>query len=273
MSNSADNATGGGYGTLADSIGRISPGFALGRVFGRLLWSIATVLDATREFVEQGVRARMPGVGTKEALPAIGNDRLIDRGPTETEDAYAHRLSGAFDTWANAGGPYALLENLMAFFSPRPLSIYLVSDRSKWHWSLPDSPSTVLRQRGDDSGAANWHWDPESLISPHRYWRGWVILDASDGRWTQWHIGDGAIIGDGHTIGSSATAEEVASVRRIVRRFKGAHAWVVNIIVTFTPDLFSPHNAPGSGDMPDHNYDQLDERSNNAIYWIGVSTP
>lgn len=119
----------------------------------------------------------------------------------------------------------------------------------------------------------NWFWDLSSIPGvPHKTWRGWVIIDASDGRWTQWLVGQNPItLGDGHTLGSTATTEEILSIRRIVARLKPAGGYVVNIIVTFSSTLFRPSNPPGPP-MPTFNYagEVPGERATNAIYWPGV---
>lgn len=270
MSNSADNSSARGYATLRDSIGKIAPPWGARRVMGGILWSTGLVLDALWEFVEEGVKARMPGVGTEDALPAIGDDRLIDRGPTEPASSYAVRLSGALDTWANAGGPYALLENLRAYFAPFGRPIYAVSDRSKWHW-VENAVDPILMQRGDDAGLKNWRWDPVAIgAGPYKRWRGWIIIDATDGRWTQWLVGDGTIVGDGHTVGSTATINEVTSIRRIAKRYKGAHNHLVNIIVMLVSTPFGPHHGQGTGEMPNGDYDLYANRSLSAIYWQGA---
>lgn len=263
--------------TIRDSFSRGLPPWLLRRVAGRLLWSVGLILDTKNELTRQGVKARMPGVGTPTALPAIGDDRLIDRGPEEPEDNYALRLSSAFDTWRSAGNAIRLLENLRAYFLPNPLPLRLVSDRSVWH-QIDQTTGIVTRQKGDDLGADNWHWDPFAAGSPpFRWWRGWVIIDAS-AMWTQWLVGElpigsGVIVGDGHTVGSTATPEQVASIRRIVRRFKPAHAHVYSIIVTFVDGLFSQHKQLTDAPMPNGNYHRLENRSTDAIYWQGASTP
>lgn len=268
--------------TIRDSFSRGMPPWLLRAIGNRLFYSIGTVLDGVNSLLREGVKARMPGVGTPGALASIGDDRLIDRGPTEPDENYAGRLTSAFDTWRVMGNPYKLLLNLAAFFSPSIQGLRLVSDRGVWYTLDPDtydaanpSDDCITRRRGsDDAGTTNWNWDPIAAgAPPYRYWRGWVIIDAA-GRWSQWHVGtDGVIVGDGHTVGSTATLEEVASIRRIVRRCKPAGAHVVSIIVTFVDGIFDASKTIATSPMPNGNYDRLDQRTTNAIYWAGVKTP
>ena len=112
----------------------------------RLIWNVALVLDASKEKAKQGTLARFPGVGTPDALPAIGRDRLIERGPTESDTSYSERLASAFDTWRTAGNAHTLLRGLLAYFSPGALPIRVVSEMGEWHEINP-STGVVTRTR------------------------------------------------------------------------------------------------------------------------------
>lgn len=261
--------------TIRDSFTRGMPPWLLEDIGLRFFYSVGTVLDGVNQLLREGIKARMPGVGTPDALPAIGNDRQIDRGPTESDANYANRLSSAFDTWRTMGNAYRLLDSLAAFFDPDIPTLNLVSDRSEWHKRDPDGTIHHVKQGPGYPSGANWVWDTLAAgAPPYRFWRGWVIIDAA-GRWTQWHVGtDGVIVGDGHTVGSTASIEEVASVRRIVRRCKPAGANVISIIITFVNGLFDYSYDPAvETQMPQGNYGDLSQRSTDAIYWAGVSTP
>lgn len=268
--------------TLRESFAAISPPWFSKRVAQRYLWSIGLVLDAMKQKMENGIKARFPNVYTDESLADIGNDRLIDRGPTEPAAAYGDRLSGAFDTWRSAGNAIKLLENVSAYFAPSLIPIRLVDDLGFW-FELDPTTGAVTRTRPGPTAAPvgdklrtqraprNWYWDTSSATSATwRPWRAWVVVDASDGRWQQWYIGTSQVVlGDGHTLGSTATADEIASIRRIVKRFKPAHVHVVNIVVTFSATVFRATNPPGAP-MPSQNYDDPLARSTQAIYWQGV---
>lgn len=254
--------------TIRDSIAAIVPEWLDGFVAKRLMWSIGLVLDADWTLTEEGIKARMPGVGTPEALPYIGADRLIDKGPAESNESYAARLSSAFDTWRGAGNPYKLLEQLRSYFLPSPPALRVVSDNSIWH-EIDPTTGDVTRTK---VSPRNWVWDPfaADLTDTPRWHRGWVIIDSSNGPWSQWMLGEpGVTLGDGHTLGSTATVDEVASVQRIVRRWKPQHVHAMHVIVTFDPTLFRTINAPGSP-MPSGDYDQYDNRAPDAAYWEGA---
>jgi hypothetical protein len=248
--------------SLRDSIASTLVPFLAGRIAYRLQWSIALALDADWALLREGIKARMPGVGTPQALGYIGADRLIDRGPSEPAANYATRLSGAFDTWRGAGNPHKLLEQLRAYFLPDPHAIRVVSNASVWH-EIDPTTEEITRTK-----ASNWIWD--AFTATPRWWRGWVVIDSSAGPWTQWFIGDPDVfLGDGHTLGSTATVSQVLDVKRIVRRWKPQHVHAMHIIVTFDASLFQASDAPGAP-MPSGDYADSDNRSPDAAYWGGV---
>lgn len=248
-----------------ESLKAISPPWLLGRVGERLGFVFGIALDAFQVATEEGVKARFPLVAPPDALPFIGRDRKIDRGPTESNASYADRLSKSFEAWRNAGGPYTLLDQLQSFFLPRRPVISVVNVHSTWH--TIDGAGVITRRR---TSPANWNWDGVSVGSyAHRWARCWIVIDAT-GIWTpSQHYGDGSHYGDGHTYGSNATISEVLALRRIAKRWKPAHAKVVNMIAKFDPTLFLPTNAPGYP-MPDGDWNDYANRAPNAAYWKGV---
>lgn len=251
-----------------DSFKKISPPWLAEGLAGGVGYAIGLILDAGSDIVQQGIKARMPGRGTFEALPLIGEAMMIDRGPTEPDASYAARLKKAFDTWRIAGSASAVLTQLRAYFLPTvPANIRLVSNASVWH--VIDAVTEVVTK--SKPSPANWVWDAfaPSLTATPRWWRFWVVIDGTS-RWSQWFWGtSGVTYGDGNTWGSTATRDEVLSIQRIVRRWKAAHAICEHIIITFNSSLFEATDAPG-GDMPDGDWDQWLNRSGNAAYWEGV---
>lgn len=95
---------------------RIGPPWLQRLVGKRLLGSIGEVLDEQVDRLADGVKLRFPGLGDESALPYIGRDRLLRRGVVETAATYALRLRAWWDAHRLRGGPYALLEQLHAFW-------------------------------------------------------------------------------------------------------------------------------------------------------------
>ncbi len=114
--------------TLRDSVKVVCPPWLQGYWGYRLMYSLAIQLDGVAESLRQGLLARMPGYGTAEALPYIGNDRQIARGFQETDDSYIARLQTAFDTWKIAGSARSILIQLAGYVTPSlPLMRYVVN--------------------------------------------------------------------------------------------------------------------------------------------------
>jgi hypothetical protein len=87
-------------------------------VAARVLYGMASQLDALADILVEGMRARFPGDHTNETLPLIGRERRIRQGLTESSAAYAARLTTWLDQHARRGNPYALLAQLHAFLAP-----------------------------------------------------------------------------------------------------------------------------------------------------------
>lgn len=62
-------------------------------------------MDAIVEDYRQAVFSRLPGICPDDALDLVGSDRLLPRGPGETNDAYRARLVDAWEAWAGDNTP------------------------------------------------------------------------------------------------------------------------------------------------------------------------
>ncbi len=243
---------------LRDSILEISPPSLLGPVATAVQYSEGTVLDAILDRAIYGVLASMPGYGPSDALAYSGHDMQIDRGPNEAEDHYVARLQGAIDSHRIKGSPPELLRQLLAWFSPSTATpLRLVSNRAVWHEI--DTTTEVVTKT---VVGTNWEWDAFAAV---RWWRGWVIIDSSAGPWTPDLWGDPGDWGDGGTWGSDATLSDVASIRRIIEKWKPAHI-SARPIVTFDATEFErtdakPPNPDGDGE------DSIWRTGHNAIFW------
>lgn len=91
-----------------------------GTKFGQ---SVGQRLDDVAQDHREAVFVRFPGICDDSALDLIGADRLLPRGPGESNDAYRARLNDAWTAWAGddtpligtgggAGSPLGLLRQL-----------------------------------------------------------------------------------------------------------------------------------------------------------------
>ncbi|WP_437875228.1 hypothetical protein [Sorangium sp. So ce513] len=219
-----------------------------GRTVGfRYLYALASVLDAGAEVLVQGIQARFPGLGTPTALPYIGRDRRIIRGPLETDAGYAARLVRWLEYWRAAGNAYVLVLALQGFLSPEHPRIRLVTRQGLWYTLEPSGE--LLWHRAAPN---NWDWDSLTHPESAAHWSDfWLIVYPPhfepDGTW-----GDGTSAwGPGDAFGVQTTASNIAAIKAIVRQWKGAHTNCVTLILAYDPTSFDPASPPGAPGMPD----------------------
>lgn len=255
------------------SIVKIAPPWLQGYWGNRFLYSIGTPLDGVQSSTFQGIEARMPGVGTTDALPFIGNDKQILRGFDESDEAYIVRLRAALDTWKLAGNAISIITQLVGYVSPAvPMVRYVVNGFDPSGTFIADWV-TVLDgaigfHRADPS---NWDWD--GVQDQRRFW---III--YPGVWTMRTWNDGGTYGDGQSWGSTASPTQVKDIRSLVKKWKAAGTYCKNIILAGDASYFDPGASPGAP-MPDGTWGEpwkivggtaVPSRQANALYWAGV---
>ena len=163
-----------------DAIKALSPVWLASGNAEKFLYAIGLAYDLLLEKMNQGIKARMPGIGTQSALPAIGADRVITQGPTEPNAAYAARLQAASDAWQVAGSRKSVLEQVVAYLQSQntaavswvPTAAIVGGNGTSSTWDtiyntmpIGATPSHLLIT------PANWNWD--GVYQP---WRAWLIL-------------------------------------------------------------------------------------------------
>lgn len=87
----------------------------------------AGVLGGLKDIISNDARAAavvgMPNALQPDALPAIGYERQLPRGPSESDAQYAERLRTAWDAWKLAGTPLAILLQLEILYPGIPIVI------------------------------------------------------------------------------------------------------------------------------------------------------
>lgn len=170
------------------------------------LRALGDTRDDITQRLKEGVKARFIDTAAPDALSAIGADRELERGPSDSDTTYAARLKGAWDVWQWAGTPTGVLNALWDAGYP---NVVLVTPR-RTH-TLDGSrqlvAATLATPRVFPPGAGFWNtflvWFPTPFVSS------WVI--------------------SGVPASGSAEAD---GVRRLVNRWKPAHAIVVGYIAT-----------------------------------------
>lgn len=238
------------------------------------------IKDGYTERLRKGLLARFPQndptgqtTAPDDALAAMGRDRRIIRGVNETSQAYAVRLIQWLDTWKTAGNPFALMNQIASYLGPGP-SYRTVDVRGNWYSRAADGTLSVSLNQ------ANWDWDG-AADALARWSRFWVII-YPNGFWSlnapQW--GDGGTWGEaGRTWGSSATSDEVSTIRTIVSQWKPAGSKCVNIIVAFDGTSFNPATVRDGTGLPDGTWGRsstivggvyVPTRLSTARYWSGT---
>lgn len=164
-----------------------------------------------------------------DALALLGDERLSPRYAIDTDATYRARLRNAWERWKQGGSEIGLKAELAAYGLTAEVKL-----NNEWDW---------------DGNAANWS-------------RFWVVLH--DHPWLPpAELGEPGPVLDGTTtLGSTATPEEVDTVRKIVRRWKPAHMVCSHIILVFDETAWA-------STQPDGTWAESWNRCADACYWPG----
>lgn len=241
-------------------------------------YSLDIVADAFVDRLFRGLLARFPQNGPNgetaptDALTAIGRDRRVVRGLSDTDATYAAKLLPWLDDRARQGNPYMLMQKLAEYLGPLP-SFRTVDARGNWYSRAADGTETALLKQ------ENWDWSGEPL--GERWSRFWVIVypgalwSANTEDWGTDTWGAGGWGEAVETWGTTALREHVETVRAIVADWMPAGTRCVNIIVALDANSFDP-TAPEPDGLWEHwsknvGGVQVPARLATARYWDGVT--
>lgn len=246
---------------------------------GAVGYALDLVKDAYLRRVLFGLLARFPQNGPDgetappDALAAIGRDRRVVRGFNESDASYALRLIAWLDDRKTSGNAFTLMQKL-AEYTGAGCVFKTVDNRGNWYVRAADGTRSLFLKHG------NWDWDGYS----EKWSRFWVIIHPPISLWSEsddW--GDTAgrdwseAVG---TLGSTATYDQVQSIRSIVADWKPAGTRCVNIVIAFDPASFDPEAAALSPGLPDGLWGswsktvgdvRVPARLDTARYWKGTS--
>ena len=222
---------------------------------GRYMYVLGLALDVLLDKMEQGILARMPGLGTPTALPYLGADRQIVRGLGEGNTSYALRLTQAFDSWQRAGNAATVLQQAIAFVGKACKGMVIRAGDTPRSYTFLDSADVDLPP--EHQTLTSWAWgvgygvggapgetngdDPHPLTMKRAWWRSWLVLfSVGSTAWTQadgtW--GSGGIWDDGGAWDTLSTPYSVfTSLRAIVGQWKCANTWYRWLVVSFDADF------------------------------------
>ena len=244
----------------------------------RVIFAVTMVLDALAQRARDGILARFPGNGTMpaDALRYAGRDRLIRRGPAETQEQYELRLVGAIDRHRTRGNAWRMLEQIREYCTPHDVRVRLWTEHGKVYTIDRDGSQSVVR-------TSDWDWDGSDL--DEAWARFWVLIYVTTGSPTQpfrrLYWGDTDLTwGSGYTWGSTATPADVQAIRAIVDEWKPEGRQCKYIMVVFDDTEFDPTDT--APPLPDGTWGpwsknsagtQVATRSDAAIYWPGTRGP
>lgn len=178
--------------TYRDSLRKLCPPWLQNGLAERILYGLGVQVDAFGDALAAGVKQRFPGHYSFESLPLLGRERRIRRGPAETNDTYAMRLTRWRLDHRRRGGPYALLAQLYAYYAPNNFPITLVYQSGR-------------RYRMDVNGAVardDIVWSPDALVTA---WARWWLFFETD------------------MFGSAPSANQIADIKSVPREWNAAH--------------------------------------------------
>lgn len=206
---------------------------------GLVGYSLDLIKDAWIDRLRQGHEARFPirdpvtlETAPDDALAAMGRDRGIPRGIDETSYSYAVRLTQWLADRKRQGSPLELMHQLAGYLNDSAAHFRTVDVKGNWFARAADGTESYSIDEG------NWNWDGTAYTRVGRFW----VVIYPGARWTAgtdvW--GSAGDWGDPatRTWGSTATQEQVATVRAIVSEWKPAGTRCEAVILAFDEASF-----------------------------------
>ncbi len=159
---------------------RVAPSWFQGEAGEKWWGAVGRFFDDYVSRVKQAAKADAPSLGAADGLDDIGDDRLLPRGPSESEASYRARLKDAFDKWALAGAHKGLLLELKAMGFPMGTDgAHIVQYNGRYTY-LDSNDDLVV---GNLMNCVN-RPDLTGAINPQPGW----VFDAPDTLWSKFGI-------------------------------------------------------------------------------------
>jgi len=252
-----------------DGFYKLAPAFLTTGEGELVRYSCGLILDAFTKRANEAAMVRFPEYGPEDALRYAGRDRGIPRGIDEAAAAYATRLLDWLDDHRVRGNPYMLCKQIAGYCNAA-VRVRTVDQAGNWFTRERDGAESV------SFATANWNWNA-AITTWARFW---VIIYPTVGPPTEpWTATDTWGMGykwgePGRTWGTSATLDQVATVRSIVRNWRPDGTRCECIIIAFDDASFDPAAPEPDGDWQlwSTGDPRLKNRLATARYWAGTET-
>lgn len=193
---------------------------------GKMLWAGLVMLDGLVDAQVAAIKLRFPGLYSFETLPLIGRDRRIRRGPNESDEVYASRLPRWLDDHRRRGGPYALLEQVRAYWAPDAFDVELIY-RTGRRFTMAAGESIVR----DD---VPFDYDTQ----PEKHARWWLFFFWPDGVDADGVWDDAGTWSDDGVWDSDLTIAEVENIRAIPHEWNNARCFGEVVLLSGDRELW-----------------------------------
>jgi hypothetical protein len=195
-----------------DLILKIVPSWLRKGLAARVLYVIGLHFDLLIEMVVAAIKLRFPMVYSGSSLPNLSRERRIRRGIGESNESFGQRLEGWLDAHLDAGGPYALLEQVFAHYRyAAPFRVHLIYTSGARF--ILEATGEIVRDAASFTtglGLDDWaHW--------------WLVYEWPDDVEGEGTWGDPGVWGDGGVWGSTLAEAEVADIRLIPTEWNAGH--------------------------------------------------
>lgn len=209
---------------------------------GAILRTVGLLLDAGAGRLYAGLRSHFPRFAERDALLLLAKDHGVKPAPGETDAHLAERVVRAIPDWKNAGGPFALIQQLRAYIG-HDLQVRIYNAAGSWFQVDADGATSYALDTGE------WDWD--DLEYATNWSRFWVILFSPDGvPWSpEGAWGDGEAWGESESgWGSTMTPEEASAIKSVIRQWKPAGSRCETVILAFDLDDWQTPYTDGETD-------------------------
>lgn len=241
-----------------------TPAWLIQKNNGKILWTVGILGDVSIQWLVDGMQQRLPLYAEEAALPFLSRDRGIRRGAAEDVGGLRQRLVRWLPSHRRKGNPFAILEQVQAYFSPGAPLVRIVEhaparagrpSRATWSSTFPDGAEVVQVQ-----SPSNFDWDSADPLADETrdHVRFFLLVyqpPAAGALFVEDQITDDLPGATWSTIGPTNSYGNAQDLLQMANDWKSSGSWVAGAIVVFDQASFLPlGTGPGYPDGTWHLY-------------------